>query len=204
MAQNVIMRVASLRRIIECLALAIASFLFTSCSEKEKIGGGYVLETSAAPGPDAHPGTSLHRKGRVVWDNVYVGYFGPKAASKFFHDGIFVFVGPLPGNTDWWTYPQLFAVRGEATPVVLSERLLGQRLVVSSDMREMSTFKVRQLISTEAGVRVDFEYWADSNTKTAKTNDLSWAEIKKLLDEAESSSRVVHHRFGDYRVLSLQ
>jgi hypothetical protein len=68
----------------------------------------------------------------------------------------------------------------------------------------MSTFKVRQITPTENGVRVEFEYWADSNTKAAKTNELAWPEIKKLLDEADRSSRMVHHSFGDYRILSFQ
>jgi hypothetical protein len=82
---------------------------------------------------------------------------------------MFVFVGPLPGNTDWWTYSQLFAVRGGDTPVVLSERLLGQRLVVSSDSREMSTFAVRHITPTESGVRVEFKYRVDPNTTATKT-----------------------------------
>jgi hypothetical protein len=115
-----------------------------------------------------------------------------------------VFVGPLPGNTDWWTYPQLFVVRPGNTPVVLSERLLGRRLVVSSDSREMSTFAVRHITPTESGVRVEFEYWADSNIEATKTNDLAWPEIKRLLDEADTSARIVHHGHGDYRVLPLQ
>lgn len=193
-----------MRCVMKCVTLAATCFLLASCSEREKIGGDYVLKTPPTLGPDSHPGTSLLRKGKVVWDNVYVGYFSPNDASKFFHEGIFVFVGPLPGKTDWWTYPQLFAVCGDDTPVVLSERLMGQRLVVSSDMREMSTFKVRQVTPAEMGVRVEFEYWADPNTKAAKTNDLTWAELKKLLDEADKSSRIVHHGFGDYRVLPLQ
>lgn len=193
-----------MRRVIKYLGVAAACFLATSCSERESIGGDYVLMTPPTLGPDHHPGTSLYRKGNVVWKNVYVGYFSPNDASKFFHEGMFVFVGPLPRNTDWWTYSQLFAVRGGDTPLVLSERLLGQRLVVSSDMGEVSTFNVHQITPAENGVRVEFEYWADANTKATKTNDLTWTEVKRLLDEADTSGKIVHHRFGDYRILPLQ
>jgi hypothetical protein len=192
------------RAIVPFLAFVIASLRLAGCGERESLGDGYVLVTPRGTGPDAHPGTSLHRKGKVVWDNVYVGDFGHYDASKFFHDGIFVFVGPLPGNTDWWTHPQLFAVRDGDLPVVLSERLMGQRLVVSSDSREMSTFAVSRMTPLETGVRVEFEYWTDSQTKATKTNDLAWPDIKRLLDEASASARTVHHRFGDYRVLPLQ
>jgi hypothetical protein len=193
-----------MRHAIQIIAFAVGSSVLAGCSEREHIGDGYVIVTPPAMGPDHHPGTSLHRKGKVVWGNVYIGHFSPHHTSKFFHDGMFVFVGPLPRDADWWTYSQLFAVRGADTPVVLSERLLGQRLAVSSDVRQMSTFAVRRITPAETGVRVEFEYRTDSNTKATKTNDLAWAEIKGLLDEAETSARIVHHRLGDYRVLPLQ
>jgi hypothetical protein len=82
-----------MRRLMEYLALAAVCFLLTSCGEKEKIGGGYVLETPQALNPDAHPGTSLRRKGKVIWDNVYVGYFGPNDASKFYQMGYLFSLG---------------------------------------------------------------------------------------------------------------
>jgi hypothetical protein len=191
-----------MRNALQTIAFTIAWAVLVGCSERERLGSGYVLVSPPAMGPDHHPGTSLHRKGKVAWGNVYIGYFSPHDASKFFHDGIFVFVGPLPGDTDWWTYSQLFGVRGGDIPVVLSERLLRQRLVVSSDMREMSTFAVRHITPAEGGLRVEFEYRAGSNV--TKTNDLTWAEIKRLLDEADTSAKIVHHRLGDYRVLPLQ
>lgn len=192
-----------MRLLIQFIAFA-ACIVLAGCSEREQLGGGYTLVTPPTMGPDHHPGTSLHRKGKAVWDNVYVGHFSPHDASEFFHDGMFVFVGPLPGDTDWWTYSQLFAVRGGDIPVVLSERLLGQRLVVSSDTREMSTFAVRHIAPVENGLRVEFEDSAGSTTKATKTNNLAWADIKRLLDEADTSAKIVHNKFGDYRVLPLQ
>jgi len=112
-----------------------------------------------------------------------------------------VFVGPIPGGTDWRPYSQLFAVRGGATPVVLSECLLGKRLAISSDAPTASTCSVRHIEPSESGVRVVFEYWLNSNTQATKTNDLPWLEIKKLLDEADRSGKTVNHSLGDYRVL---
>lgn len=193
-----------MRHVIHFIALVTAGLVLLGCSEREQVGSGYTLVTPPTLGPDHHPGTSLHRRGKVVWDNVYVGYFSPHDASRFFHDGMFVFVGPLPGDTDWWTYSQLFAVRGGDTPVVLSERLLGQRLVVSNDLREMSSFAVRHLTPTENGLRVEFQDSKGSTTKATMTNDFTWTDVKRLLDEADRSAKIVHHKFGDYRVLPLR
>ena len=191
-------------RVIDHIVIAMFCIMLAGCSKREQVGGGYVLVTPPTMGPDHHPGVSLQRKGKVVWDNVYVGHFSPHAASKFCHNGMFVFVGPVPGNTDWWIHSQLFGVRSAGPPVVLSERLLGKRLVVSSDMHEMSSFAVRDISLIEGGVRVVFELGADDSTQTTKTNDLAWTDIKGLLDDADASAKMVRHRLGDYRVLALQ
>ncbi|MCX5658325.1 MAG: hypothetical protein NTW19_01215 [Planctomycetota bacterium] len=186
------------------IAFVMACVLTAGCSDREKLGEDYVLVTPSTMGPDSHPGTSLRWKEKVVWKNVYVGYFSPAESSQFCHDGMFVFVAPVPGNNDWWLYPQLFAVRGGKPPVVLSERLLGQRLSVSYRSGEMSTFSARAISPFKEGVRAVFEYQVDSNNKATKPIELTWAEIKQMLDEADTSARAIHHELGDYRVLPVR
>lgn len=180
-----------------CIVLA-------GCSEREHVGGGYVLVTPPTMGPDHHPGTSLRYKGQTVWEHVF-GFY-PDPATKFYHDGMFVFIANVPDNDndDWWTRPQLFAVRGAGPPVVLSERLFKQPLVVSSVSGVGSTYSVRYLSTTGNGVRFVFAYWPDSDHETTTTNQLSWLNIKQMLDEAGTSARLVRHKLGDYRVLPVQ
>lgn len=178
------------------LLLAIALFSISGCSDREQVGFGYVLVTPESWNPDGHPGTALHRGRKVVWGNVYTGYFGPTPPSCFAHEGMMVFVGPPPVDDTWNSYPQLFAVRADGPPVVLSERLLQRRLAVFDRGHEASDFAVRHLALTNGGFRVEFEH--NSITKTC---DVSWADIKRLLDEADTSPRLVHHPLGDYRLL---
>ncbi len=119
-------------------------------------------------------------------------------ATDFSHDGMILFVGPVPAESNWWPYPQLFAVRGDGPPVVLSERLVGQRLVPVYDGSDGIPFEIRHIALINDGVRVEFRHSGDTIMHT-----LSWADIKRLLDEADKSARPVSHNLGDYRVLPL-
>ena len=136
-----------------------------------------------------------------MWGNVF-GFY-PNPASKFYRDGIFVFIANVPGDGDWWLWPQLFAVRGAGPPVLLSERVFNQPLVVSDLSNVMSTYSVRNLAATERGVGFVIAYWPDHNHEATTTNELSWARIGQLLDEAVTSARLMRHPMGDYRVLPL-
>src|SRR4051812_40744932 len=127
-----------MRNRLHYLVLAVALVTFIGCSRKERVGSGYVLVTPRSWNPDGHPGTTLHRGWHVIWGNVYTGYFYPASPSNFTRDGMMVFVGPPPVDDNWYSYPQLFAVRGDGPPVVLSERLLHQRLAVFDHGHEAS------------------------------------------------------------------
>ncbi len=191
-----------MRRAVHYLAIAAACIVTAGCSEREQVGDGYSLVTPATLGPDHHPGTALRYRGRTVWAHVF-GFY-PDPATRFYHDGMFVFIANVPGTTDWWIEPQLFAVRGAGPPVVLSERLFGQPLVVSSISGVGSTYSVRHLSATDDGVRFVFAYWPDHNHEATTTNELSWSSIKQMLDEAPASARLVRHQMGDYYVLPVR
>ena len=190
-----------MRTAIDYFVIAPLCFALAGCSQREQVGGGYTLVTPPTMGPDHHPGTSLRYRGRTVWGNVF-GFY-PDPASKFYHDGIFVFVANVPGDGDWWIEPQLFAVRGVGPPVVLSERVFKQPLVVSDISGVGSTYSVRHLVATESGVSFVIAYWPDHNHEATATNEMSWASIGQMLDEAVTSARLVSHPMGDYRVLPL-
>lgn len=192
-------------RIVPHLWFMVACLFVAGCSERSELGDGYVLVAPARMGPDHHPGTSLHRKGKVVWGNVYVGHFSGYEAKQYYHDGMFVFVGAVPGNTDWWYYSQLFAVRGAGPPVILSERLLGERFAISYDSRQYSSpFAVDNISPIADGVRVQFTHSPSTVNHDTNAFVLPWARIRQFLDEADSSSRLVQHQMGNYRVLPLQ
>ena len=183
------------RRLLNLL-LAVALLTLIGCSKRERVASDYVLVTPESWNPDGHPGTALHRGRHVVWGNVYTGYFHPASASSFSRDGMMVFVGLPPVGDNWYSYPQLFAVRGDGPPVVLSERLLHKRLAVFDHGHEASDFAVRHLVLTNGGFRVEFEH-----NSVIKTCDVSWPDIKRFLDEADTSARLVHHLLSDYRLL---
>jgi hypothetical protein len=190
-----------MRQAIVKLVFAMTCIMLTGCSHHEQVGGGYTLVTAPTLGPDSHPGTSLRYEGRTVWGHVF-GFY-PDAASKFYHDGMFVFIANVPGDGDWWIEPQLFAVCGAGPPVVLSERLFKHPLVVSSVSGVGSTYSVRNLAATDNGVRFVIAYWPDRDHEATTTNELAWGSIRQMLDTASSSARLVRHPMGDYRVLPV-
>jgi len=186
-------------RAIQFLVALTACLLLQSCSEREPVGGGYTLVTPESWGLHHHPGTALRYRGREIWPHVFG--FHPDAASRFYHEGIFVFIANVPANTDWWYYPQLFAVRGAGPPVVLSERLFKQPLMISTMSGAGSKYSVRHLAATDSGVRFAMVDWPDHNQEVTTTNELSWSGIKQMLDEADKSARLVEHSIANYRVL---
>jgi hypothetical protein len=170
--------------------------MLIGCTSQVRVSSDYVLVTPARWNPDSHPGTTLHRGGKIVWGNVYTGYFYPSSATRFARDGMMVFVGPVPVGDDWYSDPQLFAVRGDGPPVVLSERLLHQPLAVFDHGKDASEYAVRSVVPTDDGFRVEFEH-----NSANKTCQVSWADITRLLDEGKTTAMLVQHRLGDYRLL---
>jgi hypothetical protein len=168
-----------------------------SCGLKPntELAGDYVLVSPQRINPDHHPGTSLQRGGKQVWYSVYPGGFHPRAATNFTKDGMMLFVGGVPEGPGLWPYPQLFAIRGDGPPLVISERLLQQRFSVDY---ETPPFRVRHLLLTNGEFQVQFEHRGTN----VSTYDITWSAIKRFLDEGETSARLVHHALGDYRILS--
>ena len=187
------------------ILFAIVSIVLSGCST-QPLGNGYVLITGPDLGPDSHPGTTLYRGGRVIWDNVYTGYFYPHSPDKFYHDRIFVFIGPLSGDKVWRPSSILFAVRNGGTPLVLSQRVMKRPLFVPSHFsnEDIIALRVLHLTPTESGVKVEFEYYDESDAQVTKIINLTWLEIEKLLDEADTSTKTEHYKLGDYRVLPLR
>jgi hypothetical protein len=187
-------------RPIQWLWFIAVCLICLGCSERNHVGGGYALVTPSTMGPDHHPGASLQRKGKVVWRNVYMGYFSGHQPAQFYYDGMFVFVGAVPGNTSWLS-AQLFAVRGSGPPVLLSERLLGEEFATSNDS---NPYEVDNIFPLQNGVRVQFTHSPGLVNHDTNSLTLSWALVRNLLDDADSSSRLVRNNLGDYRVLSLR
>ena len=104
-----------------------------------------------------------------------------------------VFVAPVPMDHGYLPYPQLFAVRGESLPVVLSERLLQQRFPFLEDA---IPFAVHALSFTNDHFRVVFEQGNNISQR-----DFKWLDVKGFLDEGDSSARLVHDSIADYRIL---
>ncbi len=191
-----------MNRSINVFAIVLGCLLMAGCSERESAGGGYTFVTPMTLGPDHHPGTSLHRYGREVWGNVTPAYYMEESPKRFYHDGILVFVGKVPGRSDWWYHHQLFAVRPSGRPVLLSERLLNEPFDISYDSREYSfAYKVHRLLPDGEGVRVLFTPTSSRVGRETNSITLTWGNIKAMLDEADVSARLVEHKFGDYRVL---
>ena len=177
------------------ILFAILLFTFIGCSERERVSSDYVLVTPTSWNPDGHPGTALRRRHKVVWGNIYTGCFYPSSPRNFAHDGMMVFVGPLPAEGDWDSCKHFFAVRGDGPPTVLDERLLQKPLTVLDNGNERVDFAVSSLAFTNGGFRVQFEHNA-----VTRTSDVSWADIKRFLDEADTSAKLVRHHLGDYRL----
>lgn len=172
------------------LVLVATLLALVGCSPKvhvRPVGSDYTLVWREPMNPDDHPGTALHYKGKEIWPNIYSVY------GCFTQNGMMVFVGPVPEIDGYWPYAQFFAVRGEGLPMVLSERLLQQRLSFSDDAMP---FEVRDLSFTNDHFRVEFKQGTNILTR-----EFTWLDVKGFLDEGERSARLVQHRLADYRVL---
>src|SRR5690349_17962993 len=88
---------ASMRKVVLFCSLVLTTVAGVGCVAHKRVEGGYTLVTTSAGllNPDAVPGTSLHYRGSRVWPVVFPGYYWPEPASKFYHDGIFVFAGSV-------------------------------------------------------------------------------------------------------------
>jgi hypothetical protein len=175
------------------LLLIIANL--TGCAnDEQKVGQNFTLVTPSPIGPDSHPGAYLTRQGIVVWNNVYTGYFHPNKPASFYHDGTFVFVAPVPGETDWSPHSKLFVIGREGLPLMISERVLSQPSSLHEERQ--ITCDVQSLSIVEKNIRVVF-----TCPKGNIAHDLTWDEIAKMLNEAETSGKVIRNKLGDYRVL---
>ena len=189
------------KAVLFCLLIA-AAFAIVGCVAQKRVEGGYSFVTTSAGllNPDALPGTSLHYRGSRVWPVVFPEYYWPEPASKFYHDGLFVFAGSVLGNDGYnapLPGPHLYAVRGKGPPVIISQRVFQQPLT--------NEYQVAHIASVPDGVRVRFECygrWVNGHT-TYSTNDVSWADISNWVREAEISAPLRTTARGDYRVLPM-
>lgn len=171
--------------------LAVTLLTLVGCSPQthvKPVGSDYTLVWHEPTNPDDHPGTTLHYKGKEVWPFVYGGY------GCFAQTGMMVFVGLMPEGDGCNPYQQLFAVRGDGPPVVLSQRLLHQELVVSNN--EILPFSVQSLEFTNGDFQVQFKQYTNILTR-----DFTWPDVTGFLDEGDRSARVAHPPFPDYRIL---
>lgn len=175
------------------VSLLLLLLVLGGCGEKERLGPDYVLVTPESWNPDGHPGTALHYKGRVFWPNVY-----HTPAGWSFREGIFVFSSPVPGRDGGYDYgisPQLFAVMGAGPPVIISERIVPDALGADSN------YQLWEVRPTETGVRAEFTYWPDHHHQARLIRDVSWADIRSWLREAEVSAPDKTSALGTYRIL---
>jgi hypothetical protein len=175
-----------------CLSLVAGLFLLAGCAPQARVkplGSDFSFVQLVPMNPDHHPATRLHYKSKEVWPIVFDGY------GNFVQDGVVVFVGLLPysGGDGSDPYQQLLAVRGGGVPLLLSERLLHQKL---SSARDAVPFRVQSLSLINDHFRVEFKQGGEILVR-----EFSWADVNQFLDEGESSERLVRNRQVDYRVL---
>ena len=172
--------------------LVAEMFLLTGCVPQARVkplGSDFSFVQLVPMNPDHHPATTLHYKRKEVWPIVFDGY------GYFVQDDVVLFVGlvPQPGRNSSYPYQQVLAVRGGGVPLVLSERLLHQRLSFSDDA---VPFSVQSLSLINDQFRVEFKRGDEILTR-----EFSWADVNQFLTEGESSGRLVRNRQVDYRVL---
>jgi hypothetical protein len=154
-----------MRYTIQHALLAAAIVTLAGCGHRQSIGGGFELRGSESWNPDGHPGTFLYYEGKEVWHQIAWGY--PDPPEKFCHDGIFVFLSPVPdadGRNDYANSPQLYAIRGSGPPVLISQRIFGRPFKGSRN------FTVENSSVTANGIRVEFDYWPDESHEVVPNN----------------------------------
>jgi len=188
-------------RIICILSIAAMCVITTGCSEREQVGGGYYLVVGDPAPPDYYPSTALFYKGTSVWARV--SGFYPDPPKKFYHEGMFVFIGSVPGATNWCYQPQIFAVRGAGPAVVLSERLFGRPMLLSDTGPVQSNYcySVRNLAAISNGISFDMAYWYEPFREDTLHGEMPWTQVKQMLDDAPLYSRPITNKLGVYYIL---
>jgi hypothetical protein len=173
-----------------CVSVILLGFI--GCSRREAIGSGYVLITPQTWNPDSHPATALYFNGKRVWANVYGGGRGLK-------DDVLIFSSPVPaegGGYDYSVSPQVFAIRGEGPPILLSERILNDSIYSKKN------YRVWQIVKADQGLRVEFEFWNELGEEAHLTNGISWAEIRGWVEDTRGALRK-NTPLGSYDILPL-
>ncbi len=185
-----------MRCTIQHILLAAAIVTIAGCGHRQSIGGGFELGASESWNPDGHPGTFLYYEGREVWHQIAWG--NPDPPEKFCHNGIFVFLSPVPdpdGRNDYANSPQLFAIRASGPPVLISPRIIGQ------PFKGGKYYTVENDSATTNGVKVEFEFVPDESQEVKNTIEVSWSDIERWVQEAGHSATEVKTPLGTYRIL---
>jgi hypothetical protein len=181
---------------LSLILIALSSWcLLVGCEHRHSIGAGFELRQQEAWNPDAHPAISLYYKGKEVW---HVLFWGEGSPQQFVHDDIFVYESPVPDKSGFYDYsvsPQFYAVRAGSTPILLSQRILGKALGAGQ------IFTVTKMERVDEGVRLVFGYSQNEGRNVTTTNDASWSDITKWVQEADASVRGLTTPLGTYRLL---
>jgi len=172
-------------------SLVVPLTLLFGCSKPQQIGAGYSLSKSEDTFGN-RPLTSLHFRGSNIWPAVLSG------SEQSFHDGTFVFLAPVPGRAgDFETAmsPQLFAIRESGPAVLISERIYGQ------PMKRELPWSVENFVPSAAGLSVDIGLTQAGGSKARINRLVTWSEIERWLQEADTASVTNATPLAPYRIL---
>ncbi len=173
-----------------CLLLCL--FLLPACDHRVQIGPDYTLVTPESSDIH-HPGRVLLYRGQPVWPRVVAG------SEKSFQNGVFVFASLVPadsGNYDFGDSLQLLAIRGQGPPVLISERIYGQPMD--------PTWQVRQFDAEPGGITVRFVSGRGSTNVTQVARLATWVDIERWLLEAQGASVEKVTPVATYRLLQFK
>jgi hypothetical protein len=166
----------------------ILCLLLSACDRPTPISADYSLAAPDSPSPGL-PAKVLLYKGRAIWPKVVAG------SEKSFQDGIFVFISFVPDEKqyDFGDSLHLFAVRGEGPPVLISERIFGQAMTAS--------WQVKSFNAQPGGVNVTFFSGRGSTNLTQLTRLATWVDIDRWLLEALGAAVEKATPMATYRAL---
>jgi hypothetical protein len=178
---------------LRSLGFLLLIFVFTGCGSHDiQISPDYALAPSDAAGR-GFPGKPLLYKGRTVWPSVSAG------SEKSFQNGIFVFASPVPDDSSSYAFGdslQLYAIRGEGPAVLISERIYGQPMDRS--------WEVKQFDGETGGINVQFVCGGGSTNVTQVTRLATWVDIDRWLLEAKGASIEKVTPLATYRLLQFK